>query len=61
MRGWLAALLCCWAAMGEDEYNCEKKDTKGKSPEQHDASRLTLDQRNYRVHPYIMNNQHSWR
>ncbi|KXT14323.1 hypothetical protein AC579_4010 [Pseudocercospora musae] len=27
-RGWLAALLCCWAAVGDDEYEYEKKSTK---------------------------------
>lgn len=28
VRGWLAALLCCWAAMGDDETYGEKT-TKG--------------------------------
>ena len=30
MRGWLAALLCCWAAMGDDETYKEKKSTQRK-------------------------------
>ncbi|KXS98716.1 hypothetical protein AC578_10498 [Pseudocercospora eumusae] len=31
LRGWLAAFLCCWAAVGDDEYGLEKKSTKAKN------------------------------